>query len=200
VVPPSSVIMPSSRWQRAAITALLVLPLLLIVVLSAPAWAAWPFLSEPRRDAVLKFLGCLTDWIKAIPGPAEPKPIANPLSRDAPRPAASPGRLYGRAAPAASGGMVAACRRSPEGTRPSRARFSEYGARKEPVRTPKARDYAPGPAPRPHSGRAPAAHPHTTPYGRSTPSDSPNPALTSADGWLRSVPAFLTSPPQKARR
>jgi hypothetical protein len=75
------VILPSSRWQRVAITALLVLPLLLIVLMSAPAWAALPFLSEPRRDAVLKFLGYLIDWIKAIPGPADPKPMANPARR-----------------------------------------------------------------------------------------------------------------------
>jgi hypothetical protein len=72
------VILPSSRWQRVAITALLVLPLLLIVLLSAPAWVALPFLSESRRDTVIKFLGCLIEWIKAIPGPAEPKLITNP--------------------------------------------------------------------------------------------------------------------------
>lgn len=65
----------SSRWQRVAITALLVLPLLLIVLLSAPAWAVLPFLSESRRDTVLKFLGCLTDWIKAIVGPVDYKPV-----------------------------------------------------------------------------------------------------------------------------
>jgi hypothetical protein len=66
----TAVILPSSRWQRVAITALLVLPLVLIVGLSAPAWLVLPFLSEPRRDAVIKFLGCLIDWIKAIAGSA----------------------------------------------------------------------------------------------------------------------------------
>jgi hypothetical protein len=71
------VILPSSRWQRVAVTALLVLPLLLIVVLSAPAWAAWPFLSGPRRDAVLQFLGCLIDWVNAIPGPGPTEPALN---------------------------------------------------------------------------------------------------------------------------
>jgi hypothetical protein len=78
------VIIPPSRWQRVAITALLVLPLLVIVVLSAPAWAALPFLSEPRRDAVLKFLACLVDWITAIRASGEPKPIASSMSLDAP--------------------------------------------------------------------------------------------------------------------
>jgi hypothetical protein len=61
-----AVIVPSARWQRVAITALLVIPLVLVVGLSAPMWLAWPFLSEPRRNAVLQFLGCLIDWIKAI--------------------------------------------------------------------------------------------------------------------------------------
>jgi hypothetical protein len=60
------VILPPSRWQRVAITALLVLPLVLVVGLSAPAWLVLPFLSEPRRNAVIQFLGCLIDWIKAI--------------------------------------------------------------------------------------------------------------------------------------
>jgi hypothetical protein len=60
------VILPSSRWQRVAITALLVIPLVLVVVLSAPAWLAWPFLPKGRCDAVLKFLSRLIDWIRAI--------------------------------------------------------------------------------------------------------------------------------------
>jgi hypothetical protein len=58
-------ILPPSRWQRVALAALLVLALVLIVVLSAPAWIALPFLSKPRRDGVIQFLGCLIDWIKA---------------------------------------------------------------------------------------------------------------------------------------
>jgi hypothetical protein len=60
------VIPPSGRWQRVATTALLVLPLLLIIGLSAPAWLALPFLSASRRNSVLQFLGCLIDWIKTI--------------------------------------------------------------------------------------------------------------------------------------
>jgi hypothetical protein len=60
------VILPSARWQRVAITALLVIPLVLIVALSAPAWLVLPFLSEPRRNAVLQLLNCLIEWIKAI--------------------------------------------------------------------------------------------------------------------------------------
>ena len=74
--------LPSSRWSRVLITALLVLPLTLIVVLSAPAWLVWPFLPESRCDAVLKFLGNLIDWIKAIAGPGEHKPIADSAAGD----------------------------------------------------------------------------------------------------------------------
>jgi hypothetical protein len=62
------VILPSARWQRAVIAALLVIPLVLVIGLSAPGWLVLPFLSEPRRCAVLQFLGCLIDWIKAIAG------------------------------------------------------------------------------------------------------------------------------------
>jgi len=69
--------LPSSRWSRVLITALLVLPLTLIVVLSAPAWLVWPFLPQSRSEAVLKFLGNLIDWIKAIAGLGEHKPIAD---------------------------------------------------------------------------------------------------------------------------
>lgn len=59
-------ILPPSRWQRVVVIALLVLPLVMIVALSAPAWVVLPFLSKPRRDGVIQFLGCLIDWIKAV--------------------------------------------------------------------------------------------------------------------------------------
>jgi hypothetical protein len=55
------VIVPPARWQRAVITALLVVPLVLVIGLSAPMWLALPFLSESRRNTVLEFLGCLID-------------------------------------------------------------------------------------------------------------------------------------------
>lgn len=63
-------ILPSARWQRVFIIALLVLPLVLIISLSAPAWLVLPFLSGPRRNAVIKFLGYLIDWTKTIAGSA----------------------------------------------------------------------------------------------------------------------------------
>lgn len=61
------VIVPAPR-QRVVIAALLVVPLVLVVGLSAPTWLVLPFLSEPRRNAVLQFLSCLIDWVKAIAG------------------------------------------------------------------------------------------------------------------------------------
>lgn len=59
-------ILPPAHWQRIVITALLVMPLVLVIALSAPAWLAWPFLSQSRRGAVLQFLCYLIDWIKTI--------------------------------------------------------------------------------------------------------------------------------------
>jgi hypothetical protein len=57
-----------SRWQRAVIAAILVIPLLAVVLLSAPAWIAWPFLATDRRTAVLDFLDRLIEWIKILAG------------------------------------------------------------------------------------------------------------------------------------
>ena len=59
-------ILPPARWQRVFVVALLVLPLLVVVGLSAPGWLVLPLLSEPRRKAVIQLLRCLIDWIKAI--------------------------------------------------------------------------------------------------------------------------------------
>jgi hypothetical protein len=61
-----TLIMFTSLWQRVLIVALLVLPLLLIVVLSAPAFLSWPFLSEKRRASVLELVRLLIGWIEQI--------------------------------------------------------------------------------------------------------------------------------------
>lgn len=63
-------IVPPGRWQRVVTTALLVVPLVLLIGLSAPMWLALPFLSEPRRNTALQLLGHLIDWVKAIVGAA----------------------------------------------------------------------------------------------------------------------------------
>lgn len=61
-------IVPSARWQGTAIAAILVVPLLVVVVLSAPAWLAWPFLDADRRTAVLDFLNRLVEWVRVVSG------------------------------------------------------------------------------------------------------------------------------------
>ena len=61
-------IVPSSGWQRAVIVAVLVVPLLMVVVLFAPAWLVWPLLATNPRMAVLQFLERLVEWVKALAG------------------------------------------------------------------------------------------------------------------------------------
>ena len=63
-----TVFVPSSRWQRAVIAAILIIPLVVVVLLSAPAWILWPFLDAERRTAVLGFLDRLIEWIKVLAG------------------------------------------------------------------------------------------------------------------------------------
>jgi hypothetical protein len=53
-------------WQRATIAAIVVIPLLVVVVISAPVWLLWPFLDADRRTAVLQFLDRLVVWAKAV--------------------------------------------------------------------------------------------------------------------------------------
>jgi hypothetical protein len=62
------VIMPTPHWQRTIVVAVLAVPLLMVVLLSAPTWLVWPFLSAERRAAVLEFLDHLVDWVKALMG------------------------------------------------------------------------------------------------------------------------------------
>ena len=41
-----------SRGGRALVVAITMLPVLIFVILSAPAWIVWPWLSVNRRDSV----------------------------------------------------------------------------------------------------------------------------------------------------
>jgi hypothetical protein len=52
------------------------LPLLVIVCLSAPAWVLWPFLSAPRQRVVLEMVKALGTWVGVANEPAaeEEKP------------------------------------------------------------------------------------------------------------------------------
>jgi hypothetical protein len=62
------VLVPFARWQRVVIAALLVIPLVILLVFSAPGLIAWPFTSEDRRASILQFLDRVVDWVKAIAG------------------------------------------------------------------------------------------------------------------------------------
>ncbi|MEE1781740.1 hypothetical protein PUR71_02150 [Streptomyces sp. SP17BM10] len=51
--------------SRPFLTALFALPLLAVVLLSAPAWLSWPFLPPGRQDVVLAVLDRLVQWTRA---------------------------------------------------------------------------------------------------------------------------------------
>ncbi|MGA5703082.1 hypothetical protein [Peterkaempfera bronchialis] len=47
---------------KYALMMLKVLPVVLVVTLSAPAWLTWPFLPEPRQRVVLDMVKALAEW------------------------------------------------------------------------------------------------------------------------------------------
>ena len=59
-------LLPESSWQRVALATVLVIPLLALVLLSAPAWITWPFLSTERRTTVLAFVDRIVALTKAL--------------------------------------------------------------------------------------------------------------------------------------
>lgn len=52
----------AARWSLIAAR---MLPLLVIVGLSAPAWISWPFLSAARQQVVLEMVRTLAEWSTA---------------------------------------------------------------------------------------------------------------------------------------
>lgn len=72
---------PQPGWQRLAVAAILVIPLLALVLLSVPAWITWPFLAAERRATVLEFVDRIVELTKAlthirlITGPAGPPQV-----------------------------------------------------------------------------------------------------------------------------
>lgn len=56
---------PAGQWQRVMIVALLVVPLLIMVVLSAPGWLLLPFLPKEGKEAMLKLAKIALEWIRA---------------------------------------------------------------------------------------------------------------------------------------
>jgi hypothetical protein len=55
-----------SRGGRALVVAITMLPVILLVILSAPAWIVWPWLGEKRRDSVLQMVEQLTQWTRDV--------------------------------------------------------------------------------------------------------------------------------------
>jgi hypothetical protein len=54
--------------SRPFLIALFALPVLAVVLLSAPAWLTWPFLPPGRQDVVLAVLDRLVQWTRvAVP-------------------------------------------------------------------------------------------------------------------------------------
>ena len=51
-----------AKWSLVAAR---MLPLLVIVGLSAPAWISWPFLSAARQQVVLEMVRTLAEWSTA---------------------------------------------------------------------------------------------------------------------------------------
>jgi hypothetical protein len=63
---------PGAGWQRVALAALLVIPLILVAALMTPAWVLWPFLPDNRRKDVRALVGQFIDWIKVAAGTTPP--------------------------------------------------------------------------------------------------------------------------------
>ncbi len=55
----------SSLMFKYALVALKLLPVLLVVVLSAPAWLTRPFLAQARQQVVLAMVKTLADWTRS---------------------------------------------------------------------------------------------------------------------------------------
>jgi hypothetical protein len=53
-------------------------PVILIVILSAPAWLTWPFLSESRQRTVLQMVDALARWTRGDPVAFEDKAVLDP--------------------------------------------------------------------------------------------------------------------------
>jgi hypothetical protein len=63
------VLVPQPGWQRVALAAILVLPLIVLILLSVPAWITWPFLDADRRTTVLQFVDRIAGWAKTLTTP-----------------------------------------------------------------------------------------------------------------------------------
>ncbi|MDH6589788.1 hypothetical protein M2161_008894 [Streptomyces sp. SAI-133] len=64
-----------SKWL---LVVLRTLPLMVIVVLSAPAWICWPFLPERRQNVVLDMVKALREWSLDVAAEQERRPTEKP--------------------------------------------------------------------------------------------------------------------------
>ena len=55
-----------ARGARALVVAIAMLPVLVFVILSAPAWVVWPWLDEKRRESVHRMVDQLTQWTRDV--------------------------------------------------------------------------------------------------------------------------------------
>jgi hypothetical protein len=63
---------PPAGWQRVAVVALLVIPLLMLVILMSPTLIIWPVLSDRKRADFRDLVDRFVDWIKVITGGSAP--------------------------------------------------------------------------------------------------------------------------------
>ena len=54
----------AGRGNLVKVVALI--PLIIIALLSFPAWVGWPFLPQPRRDSVLAMVEQLAKWAHQV--------------------------------------------------------------------------------------------------------------------------------------
>jgi hypothetical protein len=59
-------ILPPPGWQRVPLAAILVLPVLVLILLSLPAWITLPFLPADRRKTVLQLVDRIAEWAKSL--------------------------------------------------------------------------------------------------------------------------------------
>ena len=59
-------LLPQPGWQRVAVAAILVIPLLALILLSLPAWITWPILSTEQLQTVLQFVDRIIELAKAL--------------------------------------------------------------------------------------------------------------------------------------
>jgi hypothetical protein len=67
-----------SRGARALVVAITMLPVLVVVILSTPAWVVWPWLSTNRRESVHRMVDQLTQWTRDVLSHTAPLTVDHP--------------------------------------------------------------------------------------------------------------------------